>query len=694
MKCVTARNYLSPLFFVLVVLSALFFVSTNNADALFCVNDRERCEKTFPAAFFPRSDNTQGYDTDYKARNAASNWPQISSGGDRYCLGRVCAPFRPRLLQYPVYTGTGERTVGDQTLYYSWGDISFDFRGYESIASSEWGTYRWKADGTFIWDWRDYWNMLNYSPESFEFTNLYPCGFSPTFTTTSNFGINTPDYYAPGTGVALSPFLTARFNLHTNYLHLAPNKMKLCILRIRLTDGTSADYYGFLEGSLPEAPSISKFTVNGEVGDYSSEYAVWVPSGGPVRLDWETDRASYVDPQSSGGDISQSLRDQVKNNTSGYLYNLHPRVNTTYTLTAGNAGGRVSKSVNIKIGKPFVTDFNVYGKIMGTVHVIEGDEVKIEWSVQSTEEVWINGLDDATNNGLTHYNKSGYVFFTPTRTETYQLAIRNREWGWQLSTPITIDVQNPDRARLMQCIGYGMAAAGIAAVSAIPLGVVTANGCALTLAVVGSGIPVAGTIVGAIVGWIGCGAAALIIPAVASGTAVGLACYNNIDYDPRLLQTVLTAPQKPFSLSPPQGPPSLILTDCPLHTCIQGIIVIEEPKHQPAGQPKLVGAIVVGKGGSNVYANGLQTIAQEGSFYKNRDKVFESSIKVEGSSSVNELPKQYMLSNNSAQYILGHCGLSRSCIKNGVKAAIGVDLTNEQFSRMLQPLNIFAGLEL
>ena len=483
------------------------------------------------------------------------------------------------------------------------------------------------------------------------------------------------------------------YNFHTEYLHLSQG-LQLCVLRLFADGGAYQDNWIWITPQFPSPARVTRLTANG------SENTAWIAPGDAVTIDWTTDRATQVDVSSTQNDIPDTLNDPY--NYNGNISGLTPRKDATYRVYASNAGGSGSKSVEVKIGKPFITRFTANG-VQDKVVIFDGQEVRLDWYTESAEEIWINGLSDTTNTKIKTY-KTGWVeglkpsakwtdVFGNSTTHTFTLRVWNRQWGWGDDVTVTIEVQNPDRVKLLSCLAKGAAfgvTTGVVEGVAVSFGTGLSLACTAGGAAAGSAVPILGTIIGAIVGFIGCTAASAIIAGSAMTVAATYVCYQTGDINSdnvRDIQkglSVLKSSSSSFSLEPPKGPPTIDLSVCPpaKSTFDEG--------NPPIPFDSLSGPIIINAGGANPYENYLQKIAAENSARVNQDKLFLSK-KVPG---YKELPVGLTLTNTQAKAIIGHCGLSRACIRNDVKAALGITLTDSEFNRMFMGLNIFAGKQL
>ncbi len=374
------------LLLALVVVPVFFFAARTVFAEGFCVRGRERCEKYFPSAFYPRQEPTSGYATENKENNASYTWPKTAGGdSERFCLGRICAPFSPTIKEPVITTGTKENTRANGRKYYTtYADVDVDVRGHEQIASYEWGTYRYKPTNYIPADWfydtnsrykgiNWYWNLVYY-PSSFEYTRDYPCGFSRSYMSENKKILGQQAVYKQGTRSVQTLSVTdakapARYNFHTDYLALATvgdyQQKKLCVLRLKKADGTTFDKWIFLEGKAPQ-PVVKSFTINGspigDVVDYCRESS---------RLDWDTEQTSSVTltgPRIDSDRQGTVNYDVGSDTPQGTLIGLRPKKDGVYTITGESYSSQSPKvSVPVYIYRTRCYENCMIGKVEGAL---------------------------------------------------------------------------------------------------------------------------------------------------------------------------------------------------------------------------------------------------------------------------------------------------------------------------------------
>ncbi len=684
---------------------AIFLVAADAAvvsAAEYCSHDYSggvgvgRCERYIspynPWRYLSSSEKQLRNDGGY----VVQGWPTSTSGkqGTRYCINGVCASFFPKVVEQIVKTGEANKDKickgFGSNVYTTCADVNVAVQG--KPARYEWGTII-RTNGTVPQNWNSEYYYYYYYPQNYKFSNTYPCGYWSGYASTPA----PKQYYSPGQYVIQTLSKTVNmplaYNFHTEYLHLSQG-LQLCVLRLFADGGAYQDNWIWITPQFPSPARVTRLTANG------SENTAWIAPGDAVTIDWTTDRATQVDVSSTQNDIPDTLNDPY--NYNGNISGLTPRKDATYRVYASNAGGSGSKSVEVKIGKPFITRFTANG-VQDKVVIFDGQEVRLDWYTESAEEIWINGLSDTTNTKIKTY-KTGWVeglkpsakwtdVFGNSTTHTFTLRVWNRQWGWGDDVTVTIEVQNPDRVKLLSCLAKGAAfgvTTGVVEGVAVSFGTGLSLACTAGGAAAGSAVPILGTIIGAIVGFIGCTAASAIIAGSAMTVAATYVCYQTGDINSdnvRDIQkglSVLKSSSSSFSLEPPKGPPTIDLSVCPPGKCTF------DEGNPPIPFDSLSGPIIINAGGANPYENYLQKIAAENSARVNQDKLFLSK-KVPG---YKELPVGLTLTNTQAKAIIGHCGLSRACIRNDVKAALGITLTDSEFNRMFMGLNIFAGKQL
>jgi len=111
-------------------------------------------------------------------------------------------------------------------------------------------------------------------------------------------------------------------NSHKKYLILIFSLPVICVLL------SCCAITPFTPSEIPEKPSINYFTVD------KSE----VESGAPVNLNWDITNADKVTIEPGIGDVSLTG-----------TYQINPSANIEYVLTASNAAGSISGSIDIQV---------------------------------------------------------------------------------------------------------------------------------------------------------------------------------------------------------------------------------------------------------------------------------------------------------------------------------------------------------
>jgi len=436
-----------------------------------------------------------------------------------------------------------------------------------------------------------------------------------------------------------------------------------------------------VQRNIPSA-QVTSFTANGDTG------TIYINSGDTVRLDWTTLHVNTVSLTSSPNDSQlSSLASQVSHYANGNVTNLRPRVDTTYTIIGTNEAGSTSpQSITVKIGKPFVTGFTINGT-PNKVVIFIGQEIRFDWDTQSTESVHIDGMSSDMNNQISSFTAGNITGFKPTASGTYTLKPYNRQWGWGDPISVDVDVRYVDLIKAAHCGFDSLLKGGTT-------GVTLGSQWGAIAAFVGTLIaPAVGTIIGGVGGFVGGLIAGGILGVVNFVTCYFFDYYIGPDLiaaiQGGIIQGGLSVQGTP-SFTPPSGPPSIDLTQCPPGKCTIGNWGGGTP---PIKADTSSGPLIVHEGGADEYANYLMKISAENSARTHPDKLYASD-KISG---YKELPSNYTLTYKQAKTIIGHCGangLSRSCMRNDVQAVLNITLTDDEFNRMLRSLNIFAGVSL
>jgi hypothetical protein len=118
---------------------------------------------------------------------------------------------------------------------------------------------------------------------------------------------------------------------------------------------------------------------------------------------------------------------------AGGTSTLAPSQTTTYTLTARNASGEVSKAVTVTVNGPRVLKFTA------TPSTIQAGEVStLAWETEGATEVSISGIGTVS--------PSGTATVSPTQTTTYVITAKNA--SSQTNATVTVSVGRPE-ARIL-----------------------------------------------------------------------------------------------------------------------------------------------------------------------------------------------------------------------------------------------------
>ncbi|HYO81984.1 MAG TPA: OmpA family protein [Bryobacteraceae bacterium] len=127
--------------------------------------------------------------------------------------------------------------------------------------------------------------------------------------------------------------------------------------------------------------------------------------GESTTITWNTANADSVTLSGETGNIGAAGSRTVS-----------PTQNTTYTLTATNARGPVTCTLNVQVTQGQVPRIISFSGNPTTI--TEGQSSTLTWNVENADTVEISGLGTVTNTGTRQV--------TPTTTTTYTLTARNR----------------------------------------------------------------------------------------------------------------------------------------------------------------------------------------------------------------------------------------------------------------------------
>ena len=158
------------------------------------------------------------------------------------------------------------------------------------------------------------------------------------------------------------------------------------------------------------------------------DYFVVAPSsiaeGGNAQLSWSIEGATSASIDNGIGGV----------NAAGGSISVSPAASTSYTLTAQNAAGTATASVNLTvvplIAKPTIVSFTVTPE-----SIEEGESAELAWTVTDADSVYIDG-------GVGYVDASGGTYsVSPSVDRTYTLSATN-EGGTTTST-VALEVTSP-----------------------------------------------------------------------------------------------------------------------------------------------------------------------------------------------------------------------------------------------------------
>ncbi|MEK7122657.1 MAG: hypothetical protein AAB855_02260, partial [Patescibacteria group bacterium] len=401
-------------------------------------------------------------------------------------------------------------------------------------------------------------------------------------------------------------------------------------------------------------PVLNTFTANNQSNE------VYVSPGEDVRLDWTTTNAQEVSISSSKGDVSYS-NVKIRN---GNITGIRPRTDRTYTAVAKNAAtSTASKSVNVKISKPYVAGFTANG-VRDRIVIISGQEVRLDWATENAEWIGIDGFPTASNEEIKADFSGAWEGMKPGSTKTFTLKVWNQQWGYGNPVSVTIEVQALDYGKIARCAA-STEAIGVGAIAATTTLSVGWAPCMAAGAAVGAAVGFGvGAIPGAILGVLICGGGAGII-----GYAVGItACYMDITIDQVQLAKALGAgisalqqPTRPPSFSVTDNRPPVDFTQCPPGRCI-----ILPPSQGPSG------TLTTNQGGTDQTVNWMMTISAEKSAWQygvENDPYNPGNVRVKGDG---QGGGTRTLTYQQGKAILGACGDNIGCLRSRINATLGI----------------------
>jgi len=164
----------------------------------------------------------------------------------------------------------------------------------------------------------------------------------------------------------------------------------------------------------PPEPAITSFTAS-----LNS-----INAGDSVTLEWKIARASYVNIDQGIGIVTSSGSKVVT-----------PTKTTTYTITAKNADGTVSKSVTITVaasGLPVITSFTA---TPSTITV--SDNSTLVWDVSGATSISIN-------QNIGNVLESGNKRVSPAETTTYIITARNNAGTVTAEATVAVTSDEPE----------------------------------------------------------------------------------------------------------------------------------------------------------------------------------------------------------------------------------------------------------
>jgi hypothetical protein len=150
--------------------------------------------------------------------------------------------------------------------------------------------------------------------------------------------------------------------------------------------------------ALPDPPAITTFSAT----------PANVTTGQPTTLQWSVTNVTSAQIDNGIGSVSASGTRSVT-----------PSSNTTYTLSASNAGGSANASVSVAVSAqppqtpPVINSFSI-----SRSNIAIGESVTLQWSVSNATSVSIN-------NGVGSVAASGQATITPLGDTNYTLTATN-----------------------------------------------------------------------------------------------------------------------------------------------------------------------------------------------------------------------------------------------------------------------------
>ncbi|MBV9174710.1 MAG: FHA domain-containing protein [Chloroflexi bacterium] len=165
-----------------------------------------------------------------------------------------------------------------------------------------------------------------------------------------------------------------------------------------------------------------------------------IAQGSPVTLAWSGTGYTSLKIRAGADQDDQSQPEQPIDASVGQLTE-EPDTTTWYTLTASNAGGTVSKRVEVLVKPAVVAPPKLDFFVASPVSVDEGGTATLSFSAQNTNSVL---LRDSQGRTILQQDTGGApsvlqnIDVVPDRTSTYALTVTND--GGQLTQAVTVQV--------------------------------------------------------------------------------------------------------------------------------------------------------------------------------------------------------------------------------------------------------------
>jgi hypothetical protein len=147
-----------------------------------------------------------------------------------------------------------------------------------------------------------------------------------------------------------------------------------------------------------------------------------ISSGGSTVLRWNVNGASNLSIDQGIGQVQQSGSQLIS-----------PTQTTTYTLTAGNASGTMSKSVTVAVNPPINGDFTV-----SPTQLNYGQTATLTWNVTGSDVVTID-------QGIGQVPAAGSRIISPISTTTYTLTGKSSCCVISKAATVTVGTSYPYR---------------------------------------------------------------------------------------------------------------------------------------------------------------------------------------------------------------------------------------------------------